>query len=432
VSLWLYPDTGLDLQRLEDGSPIDKVVYGALTVGGIWILARRRVRLSEAFGNNAWIWLFILYEGLSAVWSDVPLTSFKRWSKALGDPVMVLVLCTDPVPSRAIAATIKRCGYILIPLSLLFCKYYEAWGRKIDNFGGSTYTGVTTDKNMLGYLLFSLGLFFLASLTSISTRQRSNGIKLICSDRAIDLLLLLMIGWIAGIADSQTAMVALIVGSAVILPSNIAAIRKRFWLFAMLAVIVGAMTEAIFTISDQLFASVGRDTSLTGRTGLWETVLREPVNPLIGVGYSSFWLGERLERFWAMYRTSPPIQAHNGYIEVYVNLGLIGLCLLAGVLFTGLQKIRRRLAVCPTMSATSQDRLVAVFGIGYGIAYLFYNITEATFQGLNPLFFIFLCLAFEQSCSKKSRERLSTAVSAAQNQWRRGGRRIPQFRPGRR
>ena len=32
--------------------------------------------------------------------------------------------------------------------------------------------------------------------------------------------------------------------------------------------------------------------------------------------------------------------------------------------------------------------------MGYGVAYLFYNITEATFQGLNPLFTIFLLLAF--------------------------------------
>jgi hypothetical protein len=75
-----------------------------------------------------------------------------------------------------------------------------------------------------------------------------------------------------------------------------------------------------------------------------ETVLKEPINPIFGAGYGGFWLGERLDRFWAMYPTSPPIQAHNGYIEVYLNLGLIGLILIASVLLSGLRTIQRRAA----------------------------------------------------------------------------------------
>ena len=93
-----------------------------------------------------------------------------------------------------------------------------------------------------------------------------------------------------------------------------------------------------------MLEAAGRDATFTGRTGLWETLLQEPINPLIGVGYASFWLGERLERFWAMYPTSPPIEAHNGYLEVYLNLGLIGVCLLAGVLWRGLRTTRSRMA----------------------------------------------------------------------------------------
>ena len=65
---------------------------------------------------------------------------------------------------RAITAAIKRSGYVLIPLSLLFCKYYEDMGRVIDDWGRSYYTGVTLDKNMFGYLLFAYGLFFASGL----------------------------------------------------------------------------------------------------------------------------------------------------------------------------------------------------------------------------------------------------------------------------
>jgi exopolysaccharide production protein ExoQ len=145
-----------------------------------------------------------------------------------------------------------------------------------------------------------------------------------------------------------------------------------------------------------VFEAAGRDATFTGRTGLWETVLQEPINPLVGVGYANFWLGERLTRFWAMYPTSPPIQSHNGFIEVYLNLGLIGLCLIVGVLWRGLRMARSRVAAsfALRMATTYNERLLGTFGLAYGVAYLLYNVTEATFNGLNFLFVIFLILAF--------------------------------------
>ena len=122
-------------------------------------------RFTRSRGLNSLIFLFFLYEGISILWSDFPFVVFRRWIKASGDFVMVFVLVTDPVPVRAITAVIKRSGYILIPLSLLFCKYYPELGRAYDAWGGiAYYTGVTLDKNMFGYLLFAYGLFYAAEL----------------------------------------------------------------------------------------------------------------------------------------------------------------------------------------------------------------------------------------------------------------------------
>lgn len=96
-----------------------------------------------------------------------------------------------------------------------------------------------------------------------------------------------------------------------------------------------------------------------------------------------------------MYPASPPTEAHNGYLEVYLNLGLVGLCLLTGVLWTGVRKLRARLTSALAESVNNDDRIVAAFGVAYAMAYPLYNVTEATFQGLNFLFVIFLMLAFE-------------------------------------
>ena len=79
-------------------------------------------------------------------------------------------------------------------------------------------------------------------------------------------------------------------------------------------------------ILESILGVLGRDMTLTGRTDLWADLLKEPINSLVGSGYHTFWLGERAERYWEMYQYRPN-QAHNGYLETYLNSGLIGLSL---------------------------------------------------------------------------------------------------------
>jgi exopolysaccharide production protein ExoQ len=416
VSQWLEggPAAQFSVQALSDGNPIDRAVYFALMLAGLCVLARRRVQVGEILKNNNAIALFLLYTVLSVVWSDEPLTALKRWVKAAGDPIMVLVLWSDPAPVRAVVAALKRCAYVLIPLSGLFCKYYVELGRNFDSWGRMSYTGVTLDKNMFGYLLFAFGLLFAASLLSGRGSTDGEG-RPNRTDRITCLLMLAMIGWLVPIANSKTATVALLLGIAVILAVQFETVRRHFWSLAIPAVVLIVVFEELFSVKSAILEASDRDATFTGRTGLWETVLREPINPLLGEGYGSFWLGERLERFWAMYPTSPPIQAHNGYIEVYLNLGLVGVLLIAGVLLAGLRTMQRRATatVSEPASATHDERTLATFGLGYGIAYLFYNITEATFQGLNPLFTIFLTLAFvHRGITQTSTVQLDSTVPA--------------------
>lgn len=72
---------------------------------------------------------------------------------------------------------------------------------------------------------------------------------------------------------------------------------------------------------------LGRDPTLTGRTGLWAAVLemiRE--RPWLGYGYSAFWLGweGKSAYIWTLYPWGPP-HAHNGLLELWLNLGSLGI-----------------------------------------------------------------------------------------------------------
>ena len=393
-SQWLGIRSGALSQALYEGSPVDQMIYGGLIVTGIFVLANRHVRIDQLAKNGSWIILFFLYEGLSCVWSDFPLISFKRWFKASGDFVTVFVLFSDPYPLRAITAAIRRSGYILIPLSLLFTKYYQDWGRVIDDWGQSSYTGVTLDKNMFGYLLFAYGLFFASELVC-GFRQDSSRRVMSRTDLIPCVVLLAMIAWLTPVANSKTSLFALISGIAVILASQFAKVKRHLWSFLIATVLVAAIANALFAVNSAVLEASGRDASLTGRTGIWQTVLSEPINPLFGTGYTAFWLGERLQRIWDFYPRTRLLQAHNGYIEVYLNLGLVGLALLGGVLWTGLRNTRRRLHAADYTAGNLDDSLYRTFALAYILAYLIYNMTEATFQGLNFLFIIFLLLAFD-------------------------------------
>ena len=307
---------------------------------------------------------------------------------------MVFVLLSDLYPVRAITATIRRSGYILIPLSVLLIKYYEGMGRVVDDWGQSYYTGVTLDKNMFGYLLFAYGLFFVTELVH-AFRQDSSGRAAKRTDLVFCVLLVAMVVWLIPLANSKTSLFALVTGIAVIVGLQFPKIKRHLWSFLIATVLIAAISNELFSVKSAVLEASGRDATLTGRTEIWKTVLNEPNNPLFGTGYTAFWLGDRLQRIWALFPRTPIIQAHNGYLEVYLNLGVVGLALLGGVLWTALRNARRRLRAANYTTGNPDDGLFQTFGIAYILAYLLYNTTEAAFEGLSFLYMIFLFLAFD-------------------------------------
>ena len=71
-------------------------------------------------------------------------------------------------------------------------------------------------------------------------------------------------------------------------------------------------------------------------------LLEVHINPILGTGFESFWLGERLDQLEGIFFFVPN-EAHNGYLEVYLNLGLLGLFIIIGVLIAAYWKIRPEL-----------------------------------------------------------------------------------------
>ena len=130
-----------------------------------------------------------------------------------------------------------------------------------------------------------------------------------------------------------------------------------------------------------LVEAVGRNATLTGRIDIWNDVLPMTVNSVVGAGYESFWLGPRLEKIWSKAWGERPNQAHNGYLEVYLDLGWVGIALLGLLMAWGYRGIVRTLH-----SSSAIGRLKLAFFLVAAI----YNLTEHAFRELHPVWIIFL------------------------------------------
>jgi exopolysaccharide production protein ExoQ len=188
--------------------------------------------------------------------------------------------------------------------------------------------------------------------------------------------------WLIVTADSMTSLSCFgLAGAVMVAVSQSWATRWRksahviFWsavavpLFALFLDSVGTMVH-----------SLGRNGTLTGRTDIWKAVLAMHTNPLLGTGFESFWLGGRLERVWNM-SVQGIEEAHNGYLEIYLNLGWIGVCLLIWLIVSGYRRAMRTYQLDP-----GTGRLC----LAYLAAAMIYNLTEAGFRMLTPIWFAFL------------------------------------------
>jgi exopolysaccharide production protein ExoQ len=383
VSAWLnifgLPVSGAP--SVEEGSPLDAWFYFALIIAGFCVLANRQVRLSEVVSNNGWLIVFLLYCFISITWSDFPFIAFKRWLKILGHPIMALIVLTEPDPKEALIRLMKRCAYIVVPVSILFIKYYPELGRGFSPWGGAVCTGITTDKNALGGDCLILGYFFfwylLQTWRNERSRWRRNELWLIAGFS-------IGIWWLFTQAHSATSSISLIVGILVLLFVGIRRINKNFigtYMLAALVLLVAA--EMMFGLSGHMSENLGKGSELSGRTGLWTTLLGLHTNPILGTGFESFWLGKRLEQLEGIFYFVPN-EAHNGYLETYLTLGIVGLFLMIGLFIATFRKIRLELF---------RDFEWGRYRLGFLAALILYNWTEAAFKTLSPLWFVFYLIA---------------------------------------
>jgi O-antigen ligase len=385
VSQWLGVSGGA---TVEDGSPIDRVIFLGLIVGGFFVLKNRHVRLSEVLRNNVWLTIYFFYCFVAIFWSDYQFVSFKRWFKTFGEPIMVLIIFSEPDPAEALTRLMKRAAYILMPFSIMLIKYFPETGRGFSQWGGAVNVGVTLDKNMLGADCLVLGFFLFCHLLTTLNLEKSRVRR---NELLLTGFLLWMVWWTLIESASSTALMALVVGMVAVWTLGRGFVVKRFvGVYIVLGVAALVAADAAFGLFDVLVGLLGEDSTLTGRTELWDYLLAMKTNPAFGVGFESFWLGERLDSIQKVLRWRPN-EAHNGYLETYLQLGLVGLGILLSLIIATYRKSRRAL-----QQAFESGRM----RLSFLAAVVVYNWTESSFRTLHVVLLGFYLIALDYTSPK--------------------------------
>ena len=85
-----------------EGSPFDRLVFLALILAAFVALQRRKVSWVRVAAANKWLFVLMIYFGISTLWADDPFISFKRWIKEIGNFAMVLVVLSEEEPATQV------------------------------------------------------------------------------------------------------------------------------------------------------------------------------------------------------------------------------------------------------------------------------------------------------------------------------------------
>jgi exopolysaccharide production protein ExoQ len=388
VSRWFVSPDVVE-SAAEAGSPLDQIVLGALILSMIITLYRRELNWLPVFKRNPWLLVLFGYMFISIFWAPYLMVSFRRWIRAVGGILAAAAVMSESQPERSLETIFRRTAYVLLPLSMVLIKYFPHLGVEFGRWYGQRMPiGVCTQKNVLG-LLCLISIFFL--LWSLWKRLRTHTLfedrRLLTADVFVLLLGIYLIQGAGTGIYSATAIGVLLIGTVQFL--FLSRFRERVEQISMRNIVILGILAAFLIVSMQLLlgispisilsSSLGRDETLTGRTDIWNDVFAMvPRYSLLGTGYGGFWgLSESLSRTGAK-------SGHNGYLDVYVELGLCGAVALASYLIAQLGIFVRK---------TQQDFEWGIFAICLFLMSLIYNYTESDFLNVvSPLWTVLLML----------------------------------------
>jgi len=333
------------LPILAGRAPLIFLVFGA------YLMARRPASTIDALTRNWYILILPLYATASALWSPEPGISLRYGVQMLLSFIIGIVIA-HRVSAYTFVAISFWASIPVILISILF------GGARLDGIA----LGVFAAKNAYAT---AISMFALAALGVLFAREADRLTRL----AALFGLLISPVLLISAQSSGAIVTMLLTVGAfgVFVAAGWLSAYRRRgyftlvFGVFAVTGLLVLIFHQQLLAMILALF---DKDTTITGRTELWEiggNLISE--RPIFGLGFQSFWVQNTpgAEELWAAFKIDARagFHFHNTYISIGVELGMIGIALTAILLFSSLAR--------SVQWAVKEPFGTAAYFVGFGV-----------------------------------------------------------------
>lgn len=271
---------------------------------------------------------------------------------------------------------LTHCAFIMGLLSILMVFADPSIGVHQDVNAGM-WRGIWYEKNQMGMVMAAGGTAAAAWAASEDRRWKT------------PLLTILLCFLLVLAARSKTSLLCIMLGVGMV--GALWTLKRGGPALAVAAVWMGVVGGAagwwLWTYeSAEILAALGKDPSLTGRTGIWDALfVKIAERPWTGYGYNAFWGLDSEPALWVRYQTGWVVpSAHNGWIDLLVQLGWPGAILVGTIMTSSYVLTLLRL---PTAGLRE-----GFWGIAYLSVYILLTFSESVLLSAQSLPWT-LCLA---------------------------------------
>jgi len=377
--IWLLALTASFIPALSDlfeDSKAAHIIYRGIfmvaLLGSLVYLTMKRKEFCPFLLNNSPLNALILLGLISTLWSITPGITLKS------SLIIIAVVLSAYSTSKYFEAQhflkilIGFLTTFVIISAIIWLADYP-WP-----FQGESFRSFFSQKNHMGII----SALYILLLTSFAIHTNKQNITLVISTLSLGTIAILLLT-ASGSAGSIVETISCIgLLSLLLITDRTKRPKRNLLILALIA------ATSLYLSWDYILQLLNRSPTLTGRDKIWELSLgAAKENFLLGIGLGTAWL-QNSPVYLAVATVMPATKhAHNGYLEIYIEVGVIGLTLFLVHLGLVAHNIFKNISLIINSFITLSFLSIILF-------FLILNTIESTIFRMPFIFYIYLVSAF--------------------------------------